>query len=417
MRLIALLLSLAVTPATTADDRAMQLLNDWIAAVQQHTPGESDASLATLGSWSYEDFELMRGYVEALVELPTNDRERVMRRRRLAGDLAAIKDRTKNLVLNGKFDAFKKRAALLHTDAAIRGAAIVVKAPAAVRRTPGGRDQRGVIVKSFDGRVEGFELKNLNWDFARDLLDSLAAAPRRDPFVAQWYRTIGAFFVRERRFADAIEHFDHARTIVPDDPRVMFGEACFNETLAAPRIQNYVKVTTLPNGLIIRDVSSSETHWRRAETLLRRAIAIDPQFAEAKLRLGHILIQQQRHADALTLLEQANRELKDAAQLYYSHLFAGDAQQSLGQAADARASYEFALELYPDSQAARFGLGSSWRAGGDNAKALETILPTLTKDSASRAEDDPWWDYYDGDAIQVDELMARLFAAVGTSPR
>ena len=123
------------------------------------------------------------------------------------------------------------------------------------------------IVKSFDGRVENFELENLHWDFAMDLLDALPAVPRRDPLVAEWYRAIGAYLVSERRFADALQHFDRARSVVPDDPKVLFGEACLQETLGAPRVQDYVRVTTLPNGMAFSEISAAPTHWRRAEGL------------------------------------------------------------------------------------------------------------------------------------------------------
>ena len=66
--------------------------------------------------------------------------------------------------------------------------------------------------------------------------------------------------------------------MVPNDPLVLYGEACLQETLGAPRIQNYVRVTTLPNGLVIQGVSSPQTHLRRAESLLRKALAADSHF-------------------------------------------------------------------------------------------------------------------------------------------
>ncbi len=224
-----------------------------------------------LTGWSYNDLELMRGYVEALVELPVSTRARETRRRIVGRDLGPVKELSKNLRLRGDFEEFKKRAAILHTDAALLGSMPLVVEPPMAQLPPQwarAGNQRAVIVKSFDGRVESFELRNLHWDFAMDVLDALPAAPRRDPIVAQWYRAIGAFFVSERRFADAHGSFRSRPQVVPDDPRVMFGEACLNETLGAPRIQNYVKVTTLPGGLTIRGVESPSAHWRRAETLL-----------------------------------------------------------------------------------------------------------------------------------------------------
>ena len=100
---------------------------------------------------------------------------------------------------------------------------------------------------------------------------------------------------------------------------------------------------------------------------------------------------------------------------YYAHLFAGDATFALGRLTDARASYERALVRYPDAQAARLGLAGVLRAEGDQAGALAALLPTLEKPSPeSRAGDDPWWNYYFGDAGNVDRLLGELRAPLRT---
>ena len=46
----------------------------------EHAAGESDAALATITAWTYNDLELMRAYVEALAEVPNDNRDRVRRR-------------------------------------------------------------------------------------------------------------------------------------------------------------------------------------------------------------------------------------------------------------------------------------------------------------------------------------------------
>jgi tetratricopeptide (TPR) repeat protein len=414
MRLVAVMLTVALSSAS-GNERAMAMLRDWIAAVDQHAAGESDAALSRISEWTYNDLELMRPYVEALAAAPTERNRDRFRRRTLisSDDLVAIRAQTKDLTLRGDFNTFRKRAAILHTDAALLGSPPVVVAPPIARqqkpRWARESTERSVIVRSFDGRVEDFVLKNPHWDFAMDMLDALPAEPR-DPIVAQWYRGIGAYFADTRSFADALQHFARARAIVPDDPHVMFGEACLNETLGAPRIQNYVQVTTLPNGLFIRGVDAPATHWKRAESLLRRAVAIDPAFVEARLRLGRVLIQQQKLEEGLGLVEQAAAASSDRVMRYYGYLFAGDALLALGRAGDARESYQRAVVVFPDGQAARLGLGSALRALSDGAEALDAMLPTLTKDPSSRAGDDPWWEYYDGDAARVESLLEQLRA-------
>ena len=43
----------------------------WIKAVDGHSAGESDAALRTINDWTYNDLELMRPYVELLVDAQT----------------------------------------------------------------------------------------------------------------------------------------------------------------------------------------------------------------------------------------------------------------------------------------------------------------------------------------------------------
>ena len=306
---------------------------------------------------------------------------------------------------------------MLHTDAAILGseAALVTPPPSPLPSRSRQENERRVIVKSFDGQVQHFELQNLHWELPMDVLDSLPPKPVRDPIIGNWYRAIGAYFARERRFADAMVHFDRARGLVPDHPGVLYGEACLQETLGAPRIQNYVRVTTLPNGLLIQGVSSPPTHYRRAESLLRKALAADPALVEASLRLGRVLTQLQRHDEALPHLRKAIATAADPAITYYAHLFMGDATQALGQLDEARRQYENAIAIFQDSQAARLALGVVLRSLGDRAAARAAIDPALAP-AARGPDDDPWWEYYDGDAGQVDRLLAELRAPF-TKPR
>jgi tetratricopeptide (TPR) repeat protein len=198
---------------------------------------------------------------------------------------------------------------------------------------------------------------------------------------------------------------------VPDDPGVLFGEACLQETLGSPDIQNFARLARLPKGMVLTGISPAQTHFRRAQALLERALALQPDFAEARLRLGHVLSEQQRHADALLHLSQVVAASNDRVLLYYAHLFSGDAALALDRLTDARASYERAMQSHPESQAARLGLAAALRAGGDRAAALEAAMPTLTIEPRTRDTDhEPWWEYYIGDAANVERLLDELRA-------
>jgi tetratricopeptide (TPR) repeat protein len=413
------LVALLASHVSAADERAIRLLRGWIDAVEKHAAGETDAPLATVTAWTYEDLELMRPYVEALVVAPSDrNSARGKRRRSLGRDAVEILELTRSLQSRGDaaFNVFRKRAALLHTDAGILGPPVkMVTPPTQIERSFRRSSERRVIVKSFDGQVQHFELQNLHWELAMDVLDSLPAKPARDPIVGDWYRAIGAYFARERRFADAMVHFERARGLVPDHPGVLYGEACLQETLGAPRIQNYVRITTLPNGLYIMGVASPHTHYRRAEALLRKALAADPALVEASLRLGRVLTQLARHEEAVPFLRTAIDTATDPALTYYAHLFMGDAAQALGQKDEARREYENAVAVFPDAQAARLALGVVLRSGGDRQGARAAIDPALEASPRSE-DDDPWWDYYDGDARQVEHLLADLRAPYTRAP-
>ena len=99
--------------------------------------------------------------------------------------------------------------------------------------------------------------------------------------------------------------FERARRVAAQHAGVLYGEACLQETLGAPRIQDYVRVTSLPNGLIIRGIESPQSHLRRAESLLRKALAANPGLVEASLRLGRVLTELKRNDEALPHLRKA----------------------------------------------------------------------------------------------------------------
>jgi len=407
----AAIIAIGLSTRPGAGERDVVLLRAWIDAVDRHSAGQSDAALGVVEAWSHDDLERMRPYIEALVQAPVQDNgARARRRRDLGGrDTAAISELTRSLVFRGDVVVFKRRAVVLHTDAAMFGSApVVVAPPTLLERSYTRQAAQRVDVKSFDGEVSHFELQNLHWELAMDVLDALPASPVLDGMVGQWYRAVGAYFARERRFADAQRHFDRARGLVPSHPGVLYGEACLQETLGAPRVQDYVRVTTLPNGLTIVGIDSPRTHLRRAEALLRTALAADPAFVAASLRLGRVLTRLERYDEALTHLQMAARA-DDRATAYYGHLFAGDAMHALGKLDDARRHYELAIDLFQDSQAARLALGSVLRTTGDRAAAL-TAIGAMLRTPSRGPDDDPWWEYYDGDAAQVDHLLAQLRA-------
>lgn len=410
MRVLALVIATLLSSSTAANDRAWRLLDQWIVMVDRHTPGEDDDAIAELSKWSLGDLDLMQAYVDAVTGVPLDTTSRSRRRRALSGQMGTIRKISEDLKLRGDFDRFRKRAALLHTDAALfESFEMKVRQPLLTTRAHD-RYTRRVDVLSLDGQVQQFQLADPHWDYARDLLDSLPTKPQPDPLVAEWYRAIGAHFVLHRSFAEAHEHFKSVPASVAKDPLVSFGAATLQEVLGAPRVQDYVHVA-MQNGVMIAGISSSSTHFQRAIGLLRDALAAKPDFTEARLRLGRLLCEQKEYEEALTHLRQAIGSRPRKPLLYYAHIFSGDALMGLGRAADARDEYKHALDAYPDAQAARFGFAAALRMLGERQTAIDAVMATITVPPDARdVADEPWWNYYDGDEAGVDQLLANLRA-------
>ncbi len=414
----ALVITLALPAALGAAQRdprtpAMDMLREWADAVMQHQAGESDRALASVG-WSYNDLELMQPFFEAFAGTPArnDDPRAAFRRARLSGrDRMMVREEAQARLL-GRADQFRRRAAILHTDAAMfLDPPEVTAAP--VNRQPvpywaRAANDRRVDVLTKDAEYQSTEYSNLHWELAMDMLDAVTA--RRDPFVAQWFATIGEYLVNQRRYSDGLAHFERARRVVPNDPRVLFAEARLHEALAAPLMQSFVRVTAVSQGVPTSGIDDQRTELRRAEGLLRRALDLDPAFLETRLRLARVLIEQGKHDEGRPLAEHVAAKATDQTMQYYALLFLGDALFSLGRPADAARSYQRAIDLFPAAQAARFGLASALRATGDSAQAIDVLMPTITKPPASREGDDPWWEYYDGDATQLEAQLEDLRA-------
>jgi hypothetical protein len=396
-----------------SDPLALQLLEEWIAAVQAHRPGELDAAAVEMAGWDRDSLLLARPYVRHYVDvLGATWRLRRLPRAPLSDIDAATVQRRAATSAQDRANDFIKRAALLHTDVVLLAQMIPGAVPPPKPRTAQSRRERQqeqplVIARGPDGRFSNFELGNLNWDYARDLLDAVTPAPETDPTVALWYRTITAGFASSYSFGEAFPHIQRARRLLPDDPGVLFGDAAIQETLASPRIQDYVRVTTLPNGQSFIFVTSEREHLERAESLLRRALQGDPAFAEARVRLGRVLSLRGQHAAALTEL---NRVLPpaDTVLAYFLHIVRGDAQRALGQLGSAERSYRQALALFPTAQSASLALGHLARMRSDREGALALLLPPLT--APSPRDDDPWWEYHRGDGRNVESLFRQLRA-------
>jgi len=413
--LAVLLVVVSVLPARTqVHPLVSELLHEWVAAVQAHTPGVMDDAVATIAAWNRSELLLAQPFVLDIGDtVGAPWRSRQLKRKPLPPeDAVAIDGLTLFVKTEAQANDFLKRAALLHTDVVLMAQQFPEAVPPPKRRTRTedvfvDRPEELVIARGPDGRFANYEFGNLNWEYARGLLDAVTPAPAADTTVALWYRAVMAGFASSYSFGEALPHILHARQLLPDDPGVMFGDAAIQETLASPRIQDYVRVTELPGGQQFLFVTSERGHLERAEGLFRRVLARDPGFAEARIRLARVLTQQGKPEAALAALKAVPAQT-DAALSFYIHLIRGDAERALKQYLAAQASYQQALDLFPSAQSARLALGHLARLRADRDGALALLQPALT--APPPRDDDPWWEYHRGDGRNAEVLFRQLRA-------
>jgi tetratricopeptide (TPR) repeat protein len=411
-------LAIALALSAMQPNRTAEMLHEWADAVVEHRAGEDDEALSALADWSYDDLETMQPFLEAFVGKPerNDDPRAVTRRARLTGrDKALIRELSKDR-LGADPNAFRRRAAMLHTDAAVLLDPPAATAPADDKQSKSvpywarTRSSRRVDVISIDAEYQNVQYANPHWEIAMDMLD--AVVPPRDPFVAQWFADIGIYLVEQRRYNDGLAHFDRARRLVLDDAGVLFAEARLHEALSAPRMQNLLR-TAAARGVLMGGIDERRTELKRAEMLLQKALAGNSSFDEARLRMAHVIMQLDRWEEGLKQVQQIRAGATNEHLMYYANLFAGEAALALGRAGDAAKSFEHALDLFPRAQAAQLGLGASLRLLGERQTAIDAVMSTIMLSPDARdTSDEPWWVYYVSDGTEESTALERVRASI-----
>jgi tetratricopeptide (TPR) repeat protein len=127
-----------------------------------------------------------------------------------------------------------------------------------------------------------------------------------------------------------------------------------------------------------------------AEKRFRQALIEEPTLLEARLRLGGVLLLENRPSDAEPVLREVVVQARDDAQRYLALLFLGRARESRGDTDEAASIYRHAVETWPESQAARLALARCLEgsAGPSAARAL-VEAGLLTSQNPDRSPD-PW---------------------------
>jgi tetratricopeptide (TPR) repeat protein len=366
-------------------NRRFTKLAEWRTAVDRHSPGKSDSSAVEIGSWPAGDLETVIGLLQPFDQLKPTPKDFP----KSIPDLLGFKtDEDKNRIL--------KRGALLHADIAL------LELETAPGNLP---DSQYALIK--DGRSVLMDAGR-HFEYARLLLDLVTPNPSQDEMVRQWYIATTAYALSCGRRMNAEKNLTRALNIFPADSMLLFYAGALHEYYASPGTQN-----TLPPLGAKFSYGSKKSELELARQFYLQAVTFDPDFAEARLRLGRVLGLLGDHKQAVAELQRAATVMKDPRFLYYASLFLGHEQAMLGRGSEAREQFGRALALYPNAQSAMLSLSWLAHSRGDvqNASlAVERVLAIPLKDSV---QEDPWWEYNLAHTRDENDLMATMRKAFG----
>ena len=395
--------------APPQDVSAESRLHTWLAGVNSHVPGERDAAVTTIAPWSRRD---MDGILTSV--------KRALSGQSICSDCSELTTADREPITSG----FVKRAARLPADIAV-----LYKTESGYALPSDGRMTAAIS----DGQQVGISSGTIHWDVGRLLLDLVRPNPSRDDDVRLWYQATTAFLQEWNEYYELEPHLARALTLFPNDTTLLLDSGTLHEGYAEARVQNVhteaaeTPTMTLPGRTLMNapaappspssatkampSIRSQADEWNEGERLFRRALAIDPAFGEARVRLAHLLGLRERHIEAASEAQRALAGPLPPVLKYYALLFLGRAQQALGQSDPAHVTFEQAVALYPGAQSPHLALSQLARDRGDHANALSE-LDVLSRPLTTAAREDPWWRYNKTHAPGADDLLAQLRAAV-----
>jgi tetratricopeptide (TPR) repeat protein len=410
----------------------MGRIEDWRKAVELHRPGQKDPSALAIGGWSTSELQLTLALFKNLIQQSVYELKKLpeLAGKSIPAYLGIEKESNKNYLL--------KRGALLHADISLlnleTGSAdsfgvqrrLIEESIKRSKKVPASGRAQGVwylrLLSSAASDLEdmpgsGMALiqdgryvhtdEGRHMEYGRFLLDSVTPRPSQDEMVRLWYIATSAYGLSSGRPPYIDKHLKDAVDVFPSDPLILFFAGALHETYASPRYQNAPRMPGVKYAY-----RSRKSELELARQFFRRAAAADPNFAQARLRLGHVSGLLGYHREAVSDLEFAVRAIKDPRMLYYASLFLGHEQAMLGRRIEARRQFEYAATLYPGAQSPLLALSQLAHSGGDIERASAAIERAFEVAAGHARGEDPRWRYDlvpDGAASALITDMRRTF--------
>jgi tetratricopeptide (TPR) repeat protein len=374
----------------------LRKVEEWRTATLLHNPGEADKSAREIGGWDEEDLKIVVDFITELASQSVKSVRRTISK-------TPIRNRLKLTALEvkqGDLNRVLMQGALLHTDIALLGL-----------ETGRYLDPREQIWIYLDGRATARH-KTVNWKYARSLIDSVDLSRLQDNMVLQWYVATTACLQSRRLLPYAKENLEGMLELFPSDSKILFYAGAQHETWALPINQD----VQLPWG---GDVyyGSKKSELKKAQDFFKKALKINPDFAEASLHFGRVLLLLGNPNRAYVELHKADAKIDDPQLSYYISLYLGRTLAALSSHDEAREQYERAAKLYPTAQSPLLALSQLAQIDDDAESAFAAVQQVFELPRRNVREDDPWWIYDLSHVRNAEALLEEMYKKFEELPR
>jgi tetratricopeptide (TPR) repeat protein len=231
------------------------------------------------------------------------------------------------------------------------------------------------------------------------------AGDKERRFARDWYLLMAAFRHGRAEVGWSRAYLAEAREFFPKDPQVLLVTGSDHEMVSHVSA-GYIRRFSADGQSSSETRINPEKELEEAEKYFKQAAALAPDLAEARLRLGRVLM---RRGD----LDGATRELRAALEhtahdqvLYLAWLLLGLVDVDRGNLESAEKSYLEALRLFPRAQAVKVAMSELAYLKGRDGDAAAQVVSMLQ----SFLREDPWWAYLLGEAWHFEARLAGMRA-------
>jgi tetratricopeptide (TPR) repeat protein len=236
-------------------------------------------------------------------------------------------------------------------------------------------------------------------------------------FRKAWHIAVAGHLHGMLELVAALDHASRSVERFPSDPDVLVAAGALDETLASRHVSFSTRVragvVTGPTSVTVgrRLEERRRVGFQQAESLYRSALALAPDHAEAKLRLGRVLALTGRGELALRELDDVRAAPgADARARYLAALFAGGVHETTRNWPLAIEAYRRAIAA-ADLPTAGIALSHALHESGDPQAARAALDHALERDRREQRSD-PWWDYPLGTWRLRGRMLAQLRGAI-----